>query len=249
MDSLRDCPPQAAVHGLQWHQGRCAKSGFPEFHTGRWFDNNPIFLPTRSNDGIRPRKHPHHHHQLLRCHRTHHQSGWRLKSHSIRIIQPDLGFCSPSTDDPYFPGSEDYSGRHACGGRDCPRRGTTGTMAPTLRKDFSPSTIPVNGVSTIIFTINNPNGSTVLTGVAFSDYYPTGLVTRNPLVTTNSCGGTLQASAGGNNISLSGASLAGYGECTLTVVVTAGIDGKLYQHERADHFGSGRRREQQPPQP
>jgi uncharacterized repeat protein (TIGR01451 family) len=97
--------------------------------------------------------------------------------------------------------------------------------APTLRKSFSPLTIPVDGKSTIVFIINNPNATTDFTGLSFSDNYPSGLKNSTPLVTTNTCGGTLQASAGGDTISLSGGYLPAYGECTLTVVVTSSATG------------------------
>ena len=107
---------------------------------------------------------------------------------------------------------------------------STSIQPPTLRKAFSPTTIATGGKSTIIFIINNPNGSTVLTGLAFSDYYPSGLVNATPLITTNTCGGSLQASAGGNYINLSGATLAPYGECTLSVVVTASSTGTYFNN-------------------
>ncbi len=59
--------------------------------------------------------------------------------------------------------------------------GNTGTdtltviAAPSIAKAFSPNPISVGGVSTLTFTITNPNAGTALTGVAFTDTFPAGL--------------------------------------------------------------------------
>lgn len=47
---------------------------------------------------------------------------------------------------------------------------------PLIDATFAPSSIPVNGTTTLTFTITNPSASTALTGVAFSDTLPPGLV-------------------------------------------------------------------------
>src|SRR6266487_515989 len=99
----------------------------------------------------------------------------------------------------------------------CPR----GTP-PTLSKSFSPATIgsdstdPLVGTtlnySTLTFTVGNPNTSN-LTGVAFTDTLPDGLVVANPATVsgfTCSSGtmtGTVTASADSNTISLSGGTI------------------------------------------
>jgi uncharacterized repeat protein (TIGR01451 family) len=61
--------------------------------------------------------------------------------------------------------------------------GNTGTATlgvvvvapPSIAKAFSPNPIAVGGVSTLTFTITNPNAGTSLTGVAFTDTFPAGL--------------------------------------------------------------------------
>ena len=95
------------------------------------------------------------------------------------------------------------------------------TLAPPgLSKSFAPSSIAVGGTSTLTFMINNPNPSTALTGVAFTDAFPGGLLVATPNGLTNSCGGTLTAPAGGGNLNLSGATLAAASSCTISVTVT-----------------------------
>jgi uncharacterized repeat protein (TIGR01451 family) len=93
---------------------------------------------------------------------------------------------------------------------------------PTISKGFSVGTIPVNGTATLTFTISNPNLSTNLTGVSFSDTLPstTGtLVVSNTPNVTNSCGGTVTAAAGSGSISLSGGAVSQNTSCTLSVDV------------------------------
>jgi LPXTG-site transpeptidase (sortase) family protein len=92
---------------------------------------------------------------------------------------------------------------------------------PSIAKLFAPNPILVNGTSTLTFTITNPNLNNALTGIAFSDTYPGGVVNTNPASSTNSCGGTVTAVAGVNNVSLNGGTVAAGGTCVLTVKVTA----------------------------
>ncbi|MGH9126319.1 MAG: choice-of-anchor P family protein [Acidimicrobiales bacterium] len=89
---------------------------------------------------------------------------------------------------------------------------------PSLSESFSPNSIAVNGTSTLSFTVTNPNASTTLTGVGFTDTLPTGLVVSTPNAQTGSCGGgTISDTAGGTSISLTGASLAAAATCTFSV--------------------------------
>ncbi|TMG96796.1 MAG: DUF11 domain-containing protein, partial [Betaproteobacteria bacterium] len=99
----------------------------------------------------------------------------------------------------------------------------TAIVAPSIAKSFGTNPILVNGTSLLTFTITNPNASDALTGIAFADTYPGGLVNVSPLSPpiANTCGGSVTATAGGNSISLSGGSLAGGASCTVSVTVTA----------------------------
>ena len=94
--------------------------------------------------------------------------------------------------------------------------------APVITKAFGAASIPLNGTTSLTFTIQNPNAATSLTGVAFTDTFPAGLVVAAPNGLTSTCGGgTVTAVAGSGNVSLSGASLAGNANCTISVNVLA----------------------------
>jgi hypothetical protein len=60
---------------------------------------------------------------------------------------------------------------------------------PTITKSFGAASIPLNGSTSLSFTINNPNTTISLTGIAFTDNLPAGLVVSTPNGLTGSCGG------------------------------------------------------------
>jgi hypothetical protein len=98
-----------------------------------------------------------------------------------------------------------------------------GAVPPTISKAFGAASIAILGTTSLTFTIANPSSSTALTGVAFSDTLPVGLVVATPNGLTGSCGGgTIAATAGSSTISLTGAMLAASGSCMFSVDVTAG---------------------------
>src|SRR6185503_3817836 len=103
----------------------------------------------------------------------------------------------------------------------------TAVSPPSIAKAFSPNPIAVGGVSTLTFTITNPNAGTGLTGVAFTDTFPAGLqVAATPNATITGCGSpTFSPVAGNTSVSFSGGTIAASGTCTVTVDVTATTGG------------------------
>ncbi|HMH52433.1 MAG TPA: hypothetical protein VK548_19495 [Candidatus Acidoferrum sp.] len=93
--------------------------------------------------------------------------------------------------------------------------------APAISKAFGAATVPLNGATTLTFTLTNPNAGTALTGLAFTDTLPAGLIVATPNGQTGTCAGTITATAGSSSVSLSGGSLAAGGSCTFAVNVTA----------------------------
>ncbi len=100
-------------------------------------------------------------------------------------------------------------------------------LAPVLSESFDVPSMPLGGSTTLSFTVRNPFPATTLTGLAFTDTLPAGLVVATPnglSSGTGDCqsdGGTVVAVAGSASISLSGATLNASDSCTFSVVVTA----------------------------
>ncbi len=115
----------------------------------------------------------------------------------------------------------------ACGGSG---GGTTTpppeVFPPTITKSFGVATIAMGGTTTLTFNLSNPNGSTSLTGVGFTDPLPVGLLIAAPNGLSGSCGGgTITAAAGSASAGLAGATLAGGASCNFVVNVTATASG------------------------
>ncbi|HPE71532.1 MAG TPA: C25 family cysteine peptidase [Candidatus Competibacter sp.] len=98
--------------------------------------------------------------------------------------------------------------------------------APVIAKAFGANSILTNGTTTLSFTIRNPNASTSLNGVAFTDTLPGGLTVATPNGLSGTCGGgTITATAGSGTVILSGATLAGSASCTFSLNVTGTTTG------------------------
>ena len=92
---------------------------------------------------------------------------------------------------------------------------------PAITKTFTATKILPGGTTGVTFSITNPNSFAALTGVAFTDSLPPGLVVASPSGLSSNCGGTPTANAGTGTISLLGGSIVALGSCTLTASVTA----------------------------
>ncbi len=96
---------------------------------------------------------------------------------------------------------------------------------PTASKSFTPATISVNATSVLLVTLTNPN-SVAITGAAFSDSYPVGMVNSASASPSTSCSGaTVTAADGGNSLSMTGATIPASGSCNVTVNVTSATGG------------------------
>ena len=102
----------------------------------------------------------------------------------------------------------------------------TAVVPPSIAKEFAPNPILANGVSTLTFTITNPNQNDALSGVNFADSFPASpgamVVAPTPNASTSGCGSpTFTASPGAGSISFTGGALAPGGTCVVKVNVTA----------------------------
>jgi uncharacterized repeat protein (TIGR01451 family) len=101
-----------------------------------------------------------------------------------------------------------------------------GLLAPTISKAFGAASLPLNGTTSLSFTLTNPNPGLTLTGVSFTDNLPAGLVVATPNNLTTNCGPTAPtATAGANTIVWAGGSLAANATCTITLNVTGTTNG------------------------
>jgi hypothetical protein len=98
---------------------------------------------------------------------------------------------------------------------------------PAIAKAFGSGLLSQNTTTSLTFTITNPNVSVGLTGVAFTDTLPAGMVVATPNALASTCGGTATAVAGSGSVSLTGGTLAAAGSCTVSVNVLVVQPGTL----------------------
>lgn len=94
--------------------------------------------------------------------------------------------------------------------------------APAVAKAFAPASIPAGGTSRLTVTLSNANAEPI-TGVAFTDTYPAGLVNAAPTNIATTCGGTPSSTAG--SVSLTGGTIPANGSCTVAIDVTSATPG------------------------
>src|SRR5204863_480853 len=99
----------------------------------------------------------------------------------------------------------------------------TVVQPPTVAKSFNATSIPVNGTSTLTFTITNPNLTAGLTGVGFSDTLPAGVTVASsgPIAACNGIVTTTFPST----INFGGGTLAAGAMCQFSVTVTGSTTG------------------------
>jgi LPXTG-site transpeptidase (sortase) family protein len=100
-----------------------------------------------------------------------------------------------------------------------------GNLSVRVNKGFNPKLVYGGATSVLSVELNNPNAID-LTGVAFDDAMPTGMILATPPnFNEGSCGGVLTGS--GNSFSFSGGTIPANSICTLTMNVTMTVTGNL----------------------
>ncbi len=94
-------------------------------------------------------------------------------------------------------------------------------IPPAATKAFDPAFVAVGGVTRMRITLKNNNATSVLTGVAFTDSYPTGMANApNNVLVSNTCNGMATADPNGTVTKLTGGSIAAGQSCEIDVNVT-----------------------------
>jgi hypothetical protein len=97
---------------------------------------------------------------------------------------------------------------------------------PSITKSFGAASVTQYSDISLTFTITNPNATGNLTGIAFTDSLPSGLIVSSPNALTGSCGGgAIAAVSRLGSISLSGATLASGAACSFSVNVEGFLPG------------------------
>lgn len=94
---------------------------------------------------------------------------------------------------------------------------------PSITKSFAPTSIVFGATSTLTLTLNNSNANSSLSGVAFTDTFPSGLVAATPSNLNSTCSGTASGSGGPTSVSLSGAMLSPGASCTVSASVQGSV--------------------------
>ncbi len=89
---------------------------------------------------------------------------------------------------------------------------------------FSPSTIAQGGVSRLSYGLRN-DAAVGATSISLSDTLPADVVVADVPDASTTCGGTVAAAAGGNQISYSGGAVAAGDACAISVDVTSAVAG------------------------
>ncbi|HKQ76044.1 MAG TPA: hypothetical protein VJ810_20285 [Blastocatellia bacterium] len=115
-------------------------------------------------------------------------------------------------------------------------------LPPVISKAFDSPDIFLNQTTTMTISIQNPNVSFALTGVSFTDSLPAGLVVGTPNGLSNTCGGTVTATAGSGAVNLSGGTIPGASSCQVMVNVrgtTVGTKTNTTSNVTATGTGAG----------
>lgn len=98
-------------------------------------------------------------------------------------------------------------------------------LVPVVSKSFNPTSIPINGTTTLTLDVSNPSTVATLTNVHFTDTLPAGLIIATPNnifgFCTGGSAGVANGNSGGNQTSLLNTTLVPSSHCTYDIRVTA----------------------------
>ncbi|MGH8173105.1 MAG: beta strand repeat-containing protein, partial [Rhodanobacteraceae bacterium] len=108
---------------------------------------------------------------------------------------------------------------------------TIGLAVPIVSKSFESPNVTLGGTSQMLITLGNPNSFTAITGVQFTDSYPSGMANAlgNP-VTSNTCGGTVTAAPVGTSVALTNGSILPNQSCSIRINVLGMSPGSAVNH-------------------
>lgn len=135
-----------------------------------------------------------------------------------RVISPALQIINTATYDADGP-SGPTPGRQVTA--------VNSSFAPArAAKAFAPATVSAGQVSRLTITLSNDNPQ-ALTAVTMTDVMPSALTVAAAPVLANTCGGTVSATPGGIEVSLSGGTIPANGSCTLALNVMTSDSGSF----------------------
>jgi uncharacterized repeat protein (TIGR01451 family) len=103
---------------------------------------------------------------------------------------------------------------------------TPAMVPPTLGKSFSPTTIAVGGVSTLVLTLSNSNPVIDTITAPLTDHLPAGMTVDG--AASNTCDGIVDALQGSTVVTLTGGFIPAKGSCTVSVKVTPDCECSYY---------------------
>jgi uncharacterized repeat protein (TIGR01451 family) len=94
-------------------------------------------------------------------------------------------------------------------------------LPPSLTKAFGAGSVRVGQTTSLTFTITNPNTTTSLSGMTFSDPFPSGLMVAASPSVSNTCGGVPTVGPFALAVGYGNGTIPAGGSCTFKVNVTA----------------------------
>ncbi|MGI9267057.1 MAG: hypothetical protein ACR2QY_06015 [Akkermansiaceae bacterium] len=97
-------------------------------------------------------------------------------------------------------------------------------QAPSFSMSLSPETVGIGSCAELTFEVQNNSGAEI-NDLSFTLNLPAGVVLSNPANPISDCGGTFDATDGGNTITLTGGSLGSNASCSASVGLTLLAEG------------------------